>query len=46
MAGFTAMQNAAKEGKNCVTDTIPCQVASIAESVKTKMDVFGCINRV
>ncbi len=46
IAGFAAMQKAAMDGKNCVTDTIPYQVDAIAEAVKMKMDVFGCKNRV
>ncbi len=46
VAGFEAVQTAEKAGKSCTTDAIPYQVDAIAEAVKKKMDVFGCINRV
>lgn len=46
VAGFKAMQTAASEGKNCVTDSIPYQIEAMKEAVKTKMDLFGCPNRV
>lgn len=46
VAGFKAMQTAAAEGKNCVTDSIPYQIEAMKEAVKTKMDLFGCPNRV
>ncbi|MBR5799890.1 MAG: class II fructose-bisphosphate aldolase [Lachnospiraceae bacterium] len=46
MAGFAAMQKAASDGKNCVTDAIPYQIEAMKEAVKIKMDLFGSPNRV